>query len=164
MTVTVTVQVQPAMALLNKIIQAAGDARAAFSSIAFTLEQRIALGFEDQRDPWGNPWAPLSDTTLNRRRDGGRDGVSILRDTGVMFGSLASSATADAVEISISGPQVLAQQFGNPANRFFNTPKGRPAPIPARPMLPIRPGGQADLPPDWMQEVVDVMTAHLVPA
>lgn len=163
MTVTATIDAKPAIGVLNRIIQAAGNARAALASAAFSLEQRIALGFHQETDPWGAPWEPLSEVTVQRRRDGGRSGASILRDTGVMFGSLASSATDSALEISMSGPQVFAQQFGNWSNHFFNTPKGARAPIPARPFMPILSSGQASLPPDWMKDVVDALTAHLVP-
>lgn len=162
--VSVTVDARPALGVLAQLLRAASDLAKPLGAVGFALEQRVALGFEDQRDPWGNPWEPLRPVTLERRRDGGRSGVSILRDTGVMFGSLASAATTNAVEISLSGPQVTTQQFGRASNRFFNTPKGAPAPIPARPMLPIRSGGQVDLPPDWLQDVIDTLTAHLVPA
>jgi phage gpG-like protein len=46
-------------------------------------------------------------------------------------------------------------QFGNPANRYYNTPRGAPAPIPARPFLGL---SVAD-----REAILKVLTRYLAP-
>lgn len=162
MTVTAIIDHKPAVDLLNRIIAACGDAKPAMSALSLSLEQRIKDGFTGQVDPWGNPWARHSQVTIDRRKkDTDKSAIKILEDSGDMLNSIASSISDDSLDIWIRGPQANAMQFGNPDNRMFGKAL---APIPARPFMPIRPDGNADLPPDWLQEMVDVLTAHLVPA
>lgn len=138
-------------ARLQAIADEGKTLRPAMDSIGFALEQRIALCFEDQASPWGTPWAPLKPATLKRRRDEGRDGVSILRDLGLLLGSLSYQATAQGVDVRIGAEDRPA------AVHQFGSSRG----VPARPFLPIRPDGRLDLPPDWYAEVMDTLAAHL---
>jgi phage gpG-like protein len=69
------------------------------------------------------------------------------------------------VVIASGGPAAkyaAAQQFGNPRNRMFGK---APAPIPARPMLPLRPSGRVDLPPRLLAEIkAELMAAIKIAA
>lgn len=115
------------------------------------MEQQARQAFRDQVDPWGKPWPPLAPSTLKARA--GRRASNVNRrasqqplvDTGAMFGSLRSTATADsaAVEIGDGLPDVRAtvHQYGG----------GR---VPARPFFPIRPGGNPDPAPAWWAVVL----------
>src|SRR5690606_26720015 len=79
-----------AQALFRRLIDAGRDTAPLLSKLAYSLGERARLTFHDQTDPWGRAWKPLSAVTLRMRRDQGRSGVSILRDTGQLLASLAS--------------------------------------------------------------------------
>lgn len=140
---TVTINDRAVVALLDRVRRNTSDLKRATERVAFSISQRVALCFHDERDPWGAPWAPLAATTLRQRRDRGRSGVSILRDTSLLFGSV--DATPDGVSVGRADRPAGVHQFGSEAKN-----------IPARPMLPIR-NGRVDLPPDWRDEVVAVL-------
>ena len=146
-----------AQALFQRLAAAGKDTGSLLGKLAFSLTERVRLAFHDQADPWGSPWAPLSARTLLRRRDGGRAGASILRDTGQLLASLTSAMTQGAADIRIgfADRPATIHQFGGKAGR------GRKVTIPARPMMPIRESGEVDLPPTWRDEIVSAMTAHV---
>ena len=68
-----------------------------------------------------------------------------------MYASIANGATMDTAQVSMGGEGMFpdVHQFGNPNNKAWG--RGR-APIPARPMFPIR-GGMGDAPPTWWEAV-----------
>jgi phage virion morphogenesis protein len=147
-------------AALQRLKDRGEDLREPLRSLGFTWKERIALAFHDQTDPWGYAWRPLRPRTLKRRRDQGRSGVSILRDIGLLLGSRAFRTTARTLDLLLgnSNRPVAIHQFGGRAGRNGS------ARIPARPMMPIRGNGEIDLPPDWRDELVDVIGAHLEPS
>lgn len=128
------------------------------ASIGQTLVTETDLAFRGQRDPWGNAWTKLRDSTLRRRRG---KSAHILRDTGRLANSINYHATRDSVTVGTDVIYAATHQFGRPDNRFYNTPKGRPAPIPSRPFLPIR-NGRVDLPQDTLQSILGVLERHLM--
>jgi phage virion morphogenesis protein len=136
--------------LLNAVVKRGERIGPAMDAIGFSLTNRIALCFAAQQSPWGEPWAPLDKKTLKRRRDQGRDGVSILRDTGELLGTLSYTAGYAGVDIRIgtTNRPALPHQFGTKH-------------LPARPMLPVRDNDQVDLPAPWRAEVLAVLNAHL---
>ncbi len=148
-----------AQALFRRLAEAGRDTAGLVGKLAHSLTERVRLAFHDQRDPWGSPWAPLSPVTLAKRRGAGA-GAAILRDTGQLFASLAAAVTADAAEIRLgfADRPATIHQFGGMAGR------ARKVRIPARPMLPVRDGGQVDMPPDWRDELIDAMQAHVAGA
>lgn len=160
--VSITVDDSDFRAKLGALLRDLSDLSRPLERIGFTLSQRIAATFNDQADPFGSPWAPLSPVTIalrRRRRAGG--GEQILRDTGALANSITHRLVGTtAVEIG-PGPSTndyaATQQFGRADNRIFGK---SPAPIPARPFLPVR-NGNADLPDDWADEVVTVVRQHL---
>jgi len=73
----------------------------------------------------GQPWAPLKESTLNRRRMKGRDAY-ILRDTGNLFGSIdIQEQTHTYVDVGTDVVYGATHQFGDALRN-----------IPARPFLP----------------------------
>lgn len=77
--------------------------------------------------------------------------LGVLRLTGKLMRSLTPGATATEATVRVNGDARLrtiarVHQFGNPRNRLPNNSRGRRAPIPARPFLPLRPGGKFDPP------------------
>jgi phage virion morphogenesis protein len=148
-------------AALQRLKDAGENLREPLQSLGHTWKERVALGFHEGRDPWGNAWEPLAERTKRKRRQGGGEGAPrILRDIGLLMNSRAYRTTARALELFLGNTNrpVLIHQFGGRAGR------GRKVNIPARPMLPILPSGAVDLPPAWRDEMVDVLAAHLDPA
>lgn len=113
----------------------------------------VREGFEQERDPYGAPWAPLT------YRDG-----AILRDRGVMLNSLhVATATESQVTIAMGVWYAIVHQTGKTivprfakALRFMSHGKpvfAQKVTIPARPFFPR----EADLPASWVASI-DEMT------
>lgn len=144
-------------AVLDRLSAACADLSVPMDKIGFALSQRAQLSFVDQHDPWGGAWAPLAPATLAKRRDEGRQGATILRDTSQLMQSLMHAPEGDGVDIRIGNTNRPAtiHQFGGQAGRGGRTN------IPARPMLPIKAGGEVQLPPDWLDELIEITRGHL---
>lgn len=86
----------------------------AFDGIANDVASKVAMGFRDQKDPWGQPWAPLKPSTIRARRKGkGGGSAKILRDTGVLSNSLTAQRTGPlTIEMGTTVPYAAAHQFG----------------------------------------------------
>lgn len=114
-------------------------------------------------DPWGAAFAPLSPTTIKLYAETGfvealpsrSQNIGVRRKGVRHFG------------IRVTGPRALQrvafiQQFGNPNNRMFNN--AEPAPIPARPALPVRPSGAVDLPPETERAIYEAVRQGIAQA
>jgi phage gpG-like protein len=153
------VEVQRQLAGLRAAL---GSLAKPLDAIGFAVTQRMLGTFRDQEDPWGARWSPLSAVTIAFRRKGRGPGADqILRDTGALMNSITHRVIGNAVEIG-PGPSTKdyapTHQFGRPSNRMFGK---APAPIPARPFAPIQLGGYVDLPEDWSDEILDVVSVYL---
>lgn len=116
------------------------------------FRQQIATGFAEQRDPWGEPWQPLADSTLAIRRARKNFSTRILEDTTTMRRSLR--VRDDTVEIRF--PAVMHQNGG--WIRVFG--KGR-ALLPRRAIMPIDEAGEPNPPDAWMEKVVEFFRIYL---
>lgn len=95
------------------------------------LEALLRNEFAQERDPYGNPWKPLSPVTVAiKQRTGGRSGI--LQDKGTMLDELA---------IVPSSGAGLTVTLGAPYSAFHQTGTRN---MPARPILPY-----AALPASW---------------
>ncbi|MBA8886159.1 hypothetical protein FHW12_000350 [Dokdonella fugitiva] len=115
------------------------------------LEQRVRQTFRDEADPWGSPWAPHSPVTTGLRARRGNTRVSLLIDTGKMFSTIRSGVEGNEAFVAIGGEGTFPEvhQRGNPDNKAWG--RGR-APIPARPMFPLR-GDEVELPDAWANDL-----------
>lgn len=106
------------------------------------------LGFRAEEDPWGQPWQPLSEYTLEQRRKG--DGVvRILRDTGNLANSINYQVDqGKAVAIGTGVTYASTHQYGEGG-------------IPRRAFLPIDPYGNADLPGTLRDDLLDILQLHV---
>lgn len=122
---------------LRAIAQRLADMSPILRVVGEDIRTETDNAFAQSRSPQGEPWAPLSAATeaINPRRVGG----SPLNDTGRLRGSITYSAQPRSLSFGTNVRYAAAQQFGNPANRLFGR---RPAPVPARPFLPVSPDGQ----------------------
>ena len=130
---------------------ALNDTSPALAAVGEVLREDIEQRFQTQTDPWGAPWGPHSPVTVKLRARRGRSG-KILQITRVLANSVWTRIeSGKRVVVGMAAPYAKVHQFGNPNNRLFG--KGPRAPIPARPMLPLR-NGKVDLGAALREEVV----------
>ena len=74
------------------------------TTLGAVLEANIEHRFDTKRDPDGNQWADLAETTLARyaAQDKGKRRGTVLERTGQMRNSLAANAGDDVVELGMS--------------------------------------------------------------
>lgn len=127
-------------------IEAVQGPRDAMEAVSEVVESDVAERFRSETDPWGGPWAPLSPATLELYR---RRGKSAQRDR---LRNSRFARVVDGGRRAVVGLRSKVSRWfheGNPANKMF----GRPAPRPARPVLPLR-DGDHDLPPKLREDVM----------
>lgn len=159
------------LAQLDALAKSAG-ADVVLHQAGDTLLDLITLGFDDQVDPWGNAWAPLSQYSRNGQP---------LRDTGRLMASFAKEIDGNTLTVGTNVCYALPHQFGatvkagQPAGQaslcgYQTTGAKRLAwsaggsihfakstTIPARAFLPIHPGqqdGAGELPSIWETHVL----------
>lgn len=148
------------VAQLKAMQAAAQDTTPAFAAIGRVISNRIRLGFKAGRSPWGVPWAPLTS----------RVGQP-LRNTGLLQRSITSKPSKDSVEVGTNRTGAPTQHFGATIlpkkGKYLVFQIGgrkvfaKKVTIPARPFMPITPGGQVDLPEAWSKGVLQALAKHL---
>lgn len=149
---------------LKDVEDAARHQKMEMGKIARDLEKFVRNTFRDATDPWGVPWPELKPSTLaGRKREG--LGVAPLIAHGDMFDSIkpGSDETTAWVEMGegLPDPRAPVQQFGNPSNRAWGGPI---APIPARPMFPLRHPDEESFPQEWLDTVFNPIEGVLLRA
>jgi phage gpG-like protein len=129
------------------------DLKPAMRSIGQDIVENIRLGFRDSTDPWGARWKPLAQKTIENRRN---KSDKPLVDTGVMRNSINPRAAKKSVRIGLKD----SQSHKGFTHQFGGKYKGRR--VPPRPFLPIR-GRRADLPDDWIEDVLTALGKHIDP-
>lgn len=149
-----------AVALLDRLRAAGADPLRLNADIGGAFVELAAASFNDASDPWGGAWEPLSPVTIARRRQASS---KPLNDFGFLRASLTHSADAGGVEVHIGREDRPAgpHQFGAPGNRMFGK---APAPIPARPMLPIDESGVRLEGTDYADTLLDIAEQYLAEA
>lgn len=152
---------------LRSLARAGGDLSTALSVIGEKLLRTTKDRYDLERDPEGQPWAPLADETIRRkmrqgvrrgkdgrrtlvRRDGSTKagairtlaGLKTLVESGHLRDQLHYQVTREALELGTSFIYGATHQFGDPKRH-----------IPARPFLGIT---QAD-----RQMILSVLRDHL---
>lgn len=123
---------------LKRLEQAGGDLTAAFNVIGNKLLRTHKERFNQQRDPEGKPWAPLS-PKYRARKKRNQDKILVLH--GYLSGLLRYQAGADRLELGTDRIQGATHQFGDPKRN-----------IPARPFL-----GLSD---DDRRMILEVIQSH----
>lgn len=126
---------------LNQLIKQGQNLEPAFRDIGEHLLESHEQRFNDQQEPDGTPWQPLSSKTVARKIKA-HQSDKILRGYGTL---------ADTLNYQISKNQL---QFGSPMEYAATHQFGRDnANIPARPFL--------GLSSDDNNEVLDILRSHL---
>ena len=134
---------------LQRLAHAAANPAQALAEIGEELLKSTRARFSSKTGPDGETWADNTETTIARK---GRNNP--LYASGMLQGQMRwQMAGGTAVEVGTNRIYGAVQQFGNPNNRFYNTPSGRPAPIPARPYLGISSEDRA--------EILDILREYL---
>lgn len=127
--------------------------------VAIDVKALVDRSFQTGAAPDGTAWAPHSQTTIDRRRVGRGSGAArLLLDTGRLRRSITAVASRTGVVFGTNLVYAPAQQFGNPSNKMFGK---APAPIPARPFLPISRDGLSFKPASEMQRIQDMVRRWL---
>lgn len=159
----ITVQDKEVLAQLSRLKARLNNMRPAMDEMGGAIADRVRLGFNDARSPYGAKWDPLSAVTVSRRRGGSS---KPLNDTGRLRNSVFHRASGSSVEIGLSAKYAGTHQFGARQGKYGRTRRGAPIPwgtISARPMLPIK-SNRVVLPGDWEGDVVDAVKGHLLPS
>lgn len=159
--VSVTVDSAEVDRALRAMAARLGDLRPAMELIGQAMVTEKDLGFRAETDPWGTPWARLSEVTMGRRRG---TSAQILRDTGNMQDSITFDAGKSSVVVGTNEPRARTHQFGASKGAYGRTKRGGPIPwgdIPRRAMLPLDKAGDIDMPPDHIETILDILRGHL---
>ena len=149
------------VSVIDRVVRALRRKGFVMLTTAARLQSLVQSTFEQQRDPWGRPWAPLKQSTLNIRARRGNSSTDILLDSYNLYQSVEQSYGEDFAQVNYPGAEEYAwvHQFGNPLNTLFG--RGN-YPVPARMFMPIKgTGPRLDLPNDWVRELVKPMEDHL---
>lgn len=150
-----------AQKILANVRNYAKHPRVAIQSIVFKIDRLVRETFAKQTDPWGTPWPVNSESTMTTRKRKSIKSKRALLATFVLFRSIDRAVDSDNEgHFTIGAPDrpVLPHLFGNPMNKAWGGPI---APIPARPMLPIREGGRVDVPTLWRTLIMQDIIANL---
>ncbi|RUI34553.1 phage virion morphogenesis protein [Pseudomonas aeruginosa] len=135
---------------LADLLRAVTDTLPVMRSIAAELLAETEFAFMDE----GPGWPQLSPATVAAREAKGRGPHPILQVTNALARSITTRADRTQAQIGSNLVYAAIQQLGGQAGR--RTGRVR---IPARPYLPITPGGQ--LKPAARQAIVDVLLTAL---
>lgn len=152
--ITITIDDRQVQASLAQLIRHVSDLTPIMEDIGRGLGNLTHDAFLNE----GPGWPQLSPVTVKKRGSA----HPILQQSagglasGIIHGGDRNSAWVGAGR---AFKYAAVHQFGNPQNRMYNTPRGNPAPIPARPFLPMTASG--DLTPAAHDEVMDIITRAL---
>lgn len=143
------------LAAFNRLLAAGQDLNEPMAVIAEILESASLRAFEQEKNPTtGEAWAPLSEVTKARRRNGSD---AILRDSSGLFQSITRFADNDSAGVGTNKIYATTQHFGALKGAFKSSPRKVPwGDIPARPFL--------GLGPDDEEEIVDTLAHFLMEA
>ena len=147
---TVEVKDQEVLAALNALAARVGNQRPFLQAIGDDIMERAKQRFETGTDPAGRRWAPNARATIdafiaarggfgkrgiNKKGQGLAMGKKPLIAGGYLRRQFHVRTDGRGVTIGNSMAYAAIQQFGGKAG------KGRKVTIPARPFLPVTPGG-----------------------
>ena len=105
-------------AALGRISAAGWNSRSLMASIGGHLLASTQRRFEATTAPGGDRWARLAPRTARERIKRGYGIDTILRRTGILYGSLTYVASGEAVEVGTNNPYAAAHQFGATIRRY----------------------------------------------
>lgn len=92
-----------------------------YSAIGNLLVASVGENFLGEHAPDGTPWAPLKPSTIRNRKRRGRSGLAILRERGILKGSVSYDVTTNGVQIGATAPYAAIHQFGGTIQKAART-------------------------------------------
>ena len=126
---TVTVDDADLRRKAARLLRRLGDLSEPMLEVREVMLNAVHDRFESESAPDGNRWRRLSPATLVARRGRGKGGVTILRASGRLIGSIAPRSDATSATVGTNVVHGAIHQFGGQAGR------GHKVTIPARPYL-----------------------------
>jgi len=143
--IEINVNISGAEALLERVIALGGDMTPVSRALAGVLADIPERAFMNQADPeTGEPWAPLSPTTVKRRGSA----TPILQVTGILASSFQAEHGPDYARVTTNVPYAPTHQGGAKQGQFGRTKRGMPIPwgdIPARRFFSVGPADEAEI-------------------
>jgi len=147
--ISASVDVRRVSATVRNLRSFLQDNQDMMQAIGQDVAENVQLCFTDGRSPWGEQWEALKH----------RQGQPLI-DTGRLRASIGITRIAhSSVSVGTRTRYSPTHQFGARQGAYGRTRRNSPIPwgdVPARPFLPIR-NGQADLPPEWKNQVADTI-------
>lgn len=123
-------------ALADRLADLAAVPSRVSAAVSADLAALVQDEFDAGRDPYGDPWAPLAEATLDR----GRTPPPLTDTRRLRDGIRVRPARPAGVRLSVEAPYAAPHQTGW---------SGRQGSGPARPILPAR----AELPEEWAEAI-----------
>jgi phage gpG-like protein len=182
--ITVTLDSKKALAALQALQQAGAGMPDAMETVGATLQNLIRLNLGQGITPWGEPMEPLKyrkGVPLNNTRQHIYNRITHLASPFAAQVGLFDSESNKIGRVHQFGAIITRAahsrelyfkvKLPSGRSRFANKGKANFAQtarfpeqtfkIPARPFLPIRPDGSAELPQYWLDEVLRILREHL---
>jgi phage gpG-like protein len=148
---------------LADLREQSGDISDALNAVGRTIRTRVDMGFRSGSDPWGMAWSPLRIRNGQPLRDTGRLQRSITYAVGgspgdqyVDIGTNLKYAPVHQYGATIRAKDAKFLRFLGSNGFIFK----KQVVIPARPFLPITPGGDLNLPDSWSDAVMKSLRRH----
>jgi len=145
MNITLELDQTEARAAIQRLIRLGTDLTPLMQDIGEHLLNTTRERFREEQAPDGTPWAPLSNTTRQRKT---RNRNKILTEEGLLGSQIVYRATASSLEIGSNRVYAATHQFGATQGQYGSTSRGAPIPwgnIPARPFLGISPEDETSI-------------------
>ncbi|WP_051419672.1 phage virion morphogenesis protein [Paracoccus pantotrophus] len=97
---------------LHQLVKLMDQRRPFFAAVGEQLVFSTGRNFQQQSAPDGTPWAPLKPATIKARSRRSRSKIAILRERGLLAGSINYQATDDEVRIGSPVEYAAVHQLG----------------------------------------------------
>lgn len=119
--IRIDIDAEEARANLDALLDRMADPAPFYREVGNLLVGSVGENFRRQQTPQGVPWQPLRPATIRARQRRGRSALAILRETGVLAGSISFEVAPDGVRIGSPVRYAAIHQFGGTIDRAPRT-------------------------------------------
>lgn len=136
---------------LEKVLSPRGM-ESSLNTIGDKIRGSIEESFEEERSPFGQPWAPLKIATLREKKKLGYEGKKLRRE-GALADQWIVQTDANSVMVSNNATSRGGYHYGKVQNWGSKKSAGRGSGVRARPFLPVDEGGALE--PVLLRDIVE---------